>query len=339
MMTQSTCYKGTRTMTILGVLWHSTGANNPNLSRYVQPDDTASNKADLLSKIGKNQYGNDWNHITREAGLNAWIGKLADGTVSTVQTMPWNYRPWGCGSGGKGSCNSGWIQFEICEDGLSDKTYFNKVYTEACELTAYLCKLYGIDPTGSVTVNGIKIPTILCHADSYSLGFGSNHSDVNHWFPKFGKSMATARTDVKALMGTTSSTKVTTTAASTTSSIKVGDLVKITGSTYYTGTTIPSWVKAKNWYVYSISGDRAVINKSEDGKNAIMSAVKFSDLSIVSAASTSQTYRIHTVVKGDTLWDIAVKYLGKGSRYTEIKTLNALTSDVITAGQKLKIPN
>jgi len=34
-MTDSTCYKGTTTMDILGVLWHSTGANNPNLKRYV----------------------------------------------------------------------------------------------------------------------------------------------------------------------------------------------------------------------------------------------------------------------------------------------------------------
>ena len=35
MMTNSTCYKGTRTMAVKGILWHSTGANNPNLKRYV----------------------------------------------------------------------------------------------------------------------------------------------------------------------------------------------------------------------------------------------------------------------------------------------------------------
>jgi hypothetical protein len=35
MMTQSTCYKGTSTMTPKGILWHSTGANNPTLKRYV----------------------------------------------------------------------------------------------------------------------------------------------------------------------------------------------------------------------------------------------------------------------------------------------------------------
>ena len=56
MMTQSTCYKGTRKFTPKGVLWHSTGANNPTLKRYVQPDDNASNKAELLALIGKNAY-------------------------------------------------------------------------------------------------------------------------------------------------------------------------------------------------------------------------------------------------------------------------------------------
>ena len=61
---------------------------------------------------------------------------------------------------------------------------------------------------------------------------------------------------------------------------------------------------------------------------------------IYPADSTAEPdYRVHTVVKGDTLWDIAVKYLGKGSRYTEIKKLNGLTSNVIYSGWKLKIPN
>ena len=53
----------------------------------------------------------------------------------------------------------------------------------------------------------------------------------------------------------------------------------------------------------------------------------------------AETYRIHIVVKGDTLWDIAKAYLSDGSRYPEIKTLNNLKSNVIYSGWKLKIPN
>jgi hypothetical protein len=34
-------------------------------------------------------------------------------------------------------------------------------------LTAYLCKTYNINPNGFVNVNGVTVPTILCHQDSY----------------------------------------------------------------------------------------------------------------------------------------------------------------------------
>ena len=201
MQTQSTCYKGTSNMSVFGVLWHSTGANNPNLKRYIQPSDNDPNRDEWLNILGINSNGNDWNHIVRQAGVNAWIGKLANGNVTTIQTMPWNYKPWGCGQGSNGSCNNGWIQFEICEDALTNKTYFNTVYQEACELTAYICFLYNIDPYGTVKIGNQEVPTILCHADSYKLGLGSNHGDVLHWFTKFGKTMEDVRNDVAQLMG------------------------------------------------------------------------------------------------------------------------------------------
>ena len=196
MMTNSTCYKGTSTMVPRGVLWHSTGAPNKTLKRYVQPSKNDVNYNSLINQIGKNTNGNDWNSIYIEAGLNAWIGTLANGTITSVQTMPWNFKPWGCGGG----CNNSWIQFEICEDYLNDKNYFNEVYKEACELTAYLCVKYNIDPKGYVSYNGKKVPTILCHADSYDYGLGTNHGDVMHWFPKFGKDMNDVRNDVAALI-------------------------------------------------------------------------------------------------------------------------------------------
>lgn len=199
-MRQSTWYKGAGAVVPKGVLFHSTGANNPNLKRYVQPDDNASDKAQMLALLGKNTAGNDWNHEYREAGVHAWIGKLADGTVTTIQVGPWDKKAWGCASGSKGSCNNGWIQFEICEDALNDKAYFDKVYQEAIELTAYLCNLYGFNPHGTVNYNGVTVPVILCHQDSYQLKLGSNHGDVLHWFPKFGKTMADVRNDVAALL-------------------------------------------------------------------------------------------------------------------------------------------
>jgi hypothetical protein len=120
--------------------------------------------------------------------------------------------------------------------------------------------------------------------------------------------------------------------------IKAGDLVTITGSTYYNGKAIPGWVKKLRWYVVEVSGDRTVINKDESGRYAIMSPVKTSALA-VAGTKPSEDYHIHTVVHGDTLWAIAKKYLGNGSRYKEIVSLNGLKSNVIYSGMKLKIPN
>ena len=366
-LTENACYKANRKHTVKGIMVHSTGANNPWLKRYVGPDD---------GLLGKNEYNNHWNTYHpggREVCVHGFIGKLADGSIATYQTLPWDICGWHSGSGSKGNANFlGYIGFEICEDGLTDKTYFNKVYTEAVELCVYLCKQYNLTEKN-----------IICHSEGYAQGIASNHGDVMHWFPKFGKSMDTFRAEVKAGLGTaetktTATTEVktatsatattietkttatetkttTATTANSTTTIKAGDIVKITGTKYYGGQTIPTWVKNQNWYVHSVSGDRAVINKNEKGDNAIMSPVKTSDLKVVKTASTaatntttaktntttttSTTYKTYTVVKGDSLWSIAAKQLGNGSRYTEIKKLNNLTSDIIHSGQVLKLPN
>lgn len=273
MQTNSTCYKGTKKMNVKGILWHSTGANNAALKRYVQPSDDASDKAKMIELLGKNTYGNDWNHITRQAGLNAWIGKLADGSVATVQTMPWDYRPWGCGSGSKGSCNDNFIQFEMCEDALTDKSYFDKVYQEACELTAYLCDMYNLNPNGTVSYNGIKVPVILCHYDSYKLGLGSNHSDVYHWFNKYGKTMEDVRKDVTKIMNSNNLSSIPASSSSS-ASLKVGDVVKlVSGAKYTSGKTIPDWLYKTTLYVREIRNDSVVISTQKTG--AITGVVEF----------------------------------------------------------------
>ena len=74
------------------------------------------------------------------------------------------------------------------------------------------------------------------------------------------------------------------------STIKAGDLVVIkSGATWYSGGKVSSWILAKKWYVLQVNGDRAVINKSEDGSQSIMSPINVSYLTLVSAASTTPT--------------------------------------------------
>lgn len=195
MATGNACYKSGTKHTVKGILVHSTGADNPNLSRYVQP--IGYSPADAL--LGVNKYKNDWCNNAKPGGravcVHAFIGKLTDGSVATYQILPWDMKGWHSGSGSKGSAananNNGYVGFEICEDALTDKTYFEKAYTEAVELCAMLCKQYGIKP---------EKPTLICHSEGHALGIASNHADVMHWWPKHGKSMDTFRADVAKLL-------------------------------------------------------------------------------------------------------------------------------------------
>lgn len=170
------CYKARKAIVPKGIMVHSTGANNPNLKRYVGPDD---------GLLGKNQYNNHWNQPRPDGNLvcvHAFIGKLADGSIATYQTLPWNHKGWHAG----GKANDTHIGFEICEDNLSDANYFNKVYKEAVELCVHLCKTYGLTEKD-----------IIGHYEGYKLGIASNHGDPRNWFLKHQKSMDTFRADVK----------------------------------------------------------------------------------------------------------------------------------------------
>lgn len=89
--------------------------------------------------------------------------------------------------------------------------------------------------------------------------------------------------------------KTTTTTTPASSSIKVGSLVSIkSGATYYNGVAIPSWVKNQRWYVLQISGNRAVIDKSEDGRYHIESPIHVNNL--VGGTTTSSTTTTTTTV-------------------------------------------
>lgn len=183
-LTNNACYKAGKTITPKGIMVHSTGANNPSLKRYVGPDD---------GLLGKNQYNNHWNQDKpdgRQVCVHGFIGKLADGSIATYQTLPWNYRGWHAG----GSANDTHIGFEICEDGLTDASYFSAVYKEAVELCVYLCKEYKLDPMADGVIIG--------HYEGHRRGIASNHADPGHWFPKHGKSMDTFRADVKSGLAT-----------------------------------------------------------------------------------------------------------------------------------------
>jgi len=183
-LTKNDCYiKAMPIDKVYGIVVHSTGANNPTLRRYVQPN---------IEGIGKNQYNNDWNRSGLGVCVHAFIGKLENGSIATVNTLPYNICAWGVGRGSKGSFNynpTAKLQFEICEDDLTDQTYFDKVMKEAQEYCAYLCKQFNL-----------KVESITSHAETYRLGYGTNHADPDHWLKKLGKDMNWFRGEVQKLL-------------------------------------------------------------------------------------------------------------------------------------------
>lgn len=187
MQTQSKCYKNTSTMEIKGILWQSINTNDVELKNYIQPSDNSVIKGKMLSLLGENIEKSDINHSDSTTGANAWIGKINDGTVSAIQTMPWNYRSW------KNNYSNGWIQIMLCEDKEHDKDYFDDIYAEACELSAYLCDLYNIDPRKSIEVDEIIIPTIL-------------ENDLSNWFSNFDKNIDDIRKDIIKILNNANST-------------------------------------------------------------------------------------------------------------------------------------
>lgn len=180
LFTKSDCYKAAQKMTPKGIVVHSTGCNNPTLRRYVAPDDGV---------IGKNDYNNDFNHPGVDVCVHAFIGKDKNGKVKCYQTLPFNYCCWGVGSGSKGSYNynPAYIQFEMCEDRLADKTYCKAVYDKAVEFCAYICKTYNI-----------STDNIVSHHEAGQRGMGSSHIDPDNWWGKHGYTMDGFRKAVKA---------------------------------------------------------------------------------------------------------------------------------------------
>ena len=190
----SDCYRSGTRQTSRGVQVHSTGANNPNLRRYVQPDD---------GRLGRNTNGNSHNRPGVDVCASAYIGKLADGTVAVYQTLPWDMRCWISGKGKNGNANRlGYIGFEICEDDRTDLIYFNQaVMGAAVNLTAHLCQIMGVRPDDVLEryAEGDAL-AVMDHSELAARGLASNHADITHWLRVFGKRMNDFRREVLAAM-------------------------------------------------------------------------------------------------------------------------------------------
>lgn len=218
--TQSDCYgKYRESANQVGIVVHSTGVNNTSIARYSQPSNDDPNRTKLLNTLGTNKYGNHWNRPNVKKAVHYIIGKIKDGSVATVQNLPEDIAAWGVGRGSKGSYNynpTAHIQFEVCEDGLTNGTYFNVIYKEATELCADICYRHNWNSN-----------VICSHKEAAQKGYASSHADIDHWLGKFGKTMNDFRAEVQRLLDIKRKPEEVTYVP------KVGDTVNFVGTTHY----------------------------------------------------------------------------------------------------------
>ena len=179
-LTENDCYKAGRTITPQGVMVHSTGVAQPDPEVFIRR----------------------WNKPDVDKCVHAFVGR-----EQVIQTLPWTTRGWHAGTGPAGrSANNTHISFECCEppghtyqggemagyNVEANRPYFNDLYENAVQLTAMLCREFGLDP--------LEPGVVICHAEGHSLGIASGHSDVLQWWPKHGVSMEQFRQDVARAM-------------------------------------------------------------------------------------------------------------------------------------------
>ncbi|MEG2679282.1 MAG: peptidoglycan recognition family protein, partial [Oscillospiraceae bacterium] len=88
-LTQNDCFSGGRTMTVRGVMVHSTGVAQPSPQAFIR----------------------QWNKQDVPVCVHAFVCE-----TGVIQTLPWNRRGWHAGTGTSGrSANNTHISFEICE--------------------------------------------------------------------------------------------------------------------------------------------------------------------------------------------------------------------------------
>lgn len=196
-MTKNLAYTENRWIVPQGVFLHSTGAGNPMLKRYVQPDD---------GRLGYNRYQNHWNRpycdLKRKIAPQFCVGQLENKSLAAYQLLPFRdgkaMRGHHSGVGKNGCGNDYYIGIEICEPyNLDDKEYALEILAVTEELVAHICETFKLDPLGK-TAKGW--PVILDHAYAATLGIASFHGDIMHWYKRHDVTLDGIRKGVAKLM-------------------------------------------------------------------------------------------------------------------------------------------
>ena len=177
---------------------------------------------------------------------------LAVDENEAIQGLPFDRNGWHAGDG-NGPGNRKHIGIEIARSTDNTPGVFERAERRAAAVVARLCNMYGWG-----------VDQVKAHRD-----FAAKDCPHRTSMAGFKNMVALA---LQGKLTDSTSTKQTQTSNGA-SSVKVGDKVKITGTNYATGQTVPGWVKQNTYTVTKVSGDRALLSD-------IISWVYMSDLAV-----------------------------------------------------------
>lgn len=243
----------------------------------------------VVGQCSVETLGEIFSKPSKQASSNYGIGY--DGRIGMY--VEEKDRSW-CSSSGSNDNRA--ITIEVASDTTSPYAVNSKAYASLIKLVTDICKR-----------NGIK--ELKWKADKSLIGqVDKQNMTVHRWFANKScpgeylySRMGKIAEEVNKNLGVEDSSDETVkpdTGNTTAYTFSAGDLVSIASDAkYYNGSNIPNWVKNKKWYVKEISGNRAVIDKSEDGKNSIESPVNVKYLKLVKAGQQQNSNDTNSTIK------------------------------------------
>lgn len=231
----------------------------------------------VVGQCSVETLGNVFSPVSRQASSNYGVG--FDGRIGMY--VEEKDRSW-CSSSASNDHRA--ITIEVASDTKEPYAVRDAAYQATIKLVADICKRNGIKKLVWSTdkndrINHLNGCNMTVHRD-----YANKSCPGTYLYDRQGDIAA----KVNAILD--ADNKPSENPKPATSTVRVGDSVKVSSNaTYYSGKSIPGWVKNKAWIVSQVNGDRAVIDKSTDGKNAICSPINVKFLSVVGTSGSQQT--------------------------------------------------
>lgn len=146
-----------------------------------------------------------WN-VPRPNGASVCVHAFCDNS-KVINTLPYDMRAWGCGSGSKGSGNDNYIQIEMCvpkevyfEDSWEYRTRNKGLADKYVKDTVEVLIDWIVERLMELNIKEVTPLNVTSHYEAHKLGIASNHGDPEGFLSLAGLNMDIIRERVQALL-------------------------------------------------------------------------------------------------------------------------------------------